>query len=829
MFLHKISYPLLRILSILLLPVLSLCLLLAILSFDLNDPSFNVSRSDSNSNYNNYSYRIDSDIEGETGKTIIINRNNSNKINNWLGILGSYSADALIQLFGIVAPISLVVLFIIGIRFRPGWSNSLLSVRLLLFLLFVINLSILISSIYPGMNIWGFESYGGAVGLFANDLIFSSTPIYFLIAASSILTMCLFSFVVGFNVSSWMKAILFLFKLIGITFYIIRRLAVIIFLKCIASCSHGTIKKYSVKLKRHLPFSYNVGDDINDLHSTSVDSKKSDLKINDTTLQTDSDPTVLESSRNNNGKFGDVFSELTSSFRVFNKHHSSPVTSTISSDSYVVPVLDLLDPPTQSNEQIHSNNVNSNINKLLGVLQDFGVNGNIIGIKHGPVVTLYEFEPASGIKSSRIIGLSDDIARSMGVVSVRIAVVQGKNALGIELPNKKRRYIRMYEVLSSNDYLHSTADLPLALGVGIDGSICVTDLAKMPHLLIAGTTGSGKSVALNAIIVSLLYSLGPDSCRFVMIDPKMLEFALYNSIPHLLTPVVTDPKNAIAVLRWVVSEMERRYDLMSGIGVRNITSYNEKVFSSSSKKMLWRRQIGFNIETGDPEYEEREIECERLYYLVVIIDEMADLMIVAGKEIEALLQRLSQMARAAGIHLILATQRPSVNVVTGVIKANFPTRISFKVTSKIDSRTIIDEQGAEQLLGMGDMLYMSSAGRIKRVHGVYLSDDELERIVAFVRNQRCAVTRADLQDLIGDSNDANSGSFDSGNVFEGDLNGDSLYEAAVNIVRDSNKPSISYIQRRLRIGYNKAANLIERMEAEGIVSTPDRSGKREVL
>jgi S-DNA-T family DNA segregation ATPase FtsK/SpoIIIE len=444
------------------------------------------------------------------------------------------------------------------------------------------------------------------------------------------------------------------------------------------------------------------------------------------------------------------------------------------------------------------------------------------------VVTLYELEPAPGIKSSRVIGLADDIARSMSAVSARVAVVSGRNAIGIELPNPTREKVYLRELLASEDYNNSNAKLPLCLGKTIGGEAVIVDLARMPHLLIAGTTGSGKSVAINTMILSLLYRLSPNQCRLIMVDPKMLELSSYDSIPHLLTPVVTDPKKAVVALKWAVREMEDRYRKMSKLGVRNIDGYNARLADAKTKGEALTRTVhtGYDRETGEAIYEKEEFDLEPLPYLVVIVDEMADLMMVAGKDIEGAIQRLAQMARAAGIHVILATQRPSVDVITGTIKANFPTRISFQVTSKIDSRTILGEQGAEQLLGQGDMLYMAGGGRISRVHGPFVSDDEVEKVVRHLKTQGApqyheAVTADTLE---GEEDGA---VFDATGM--GQTEGGDLYSQAVQIVTRDRKASTSYIQRRLQIGYNRAASLMERMENEGIVGAANHAGKREIL
>jgi S-DNA-T family DNA segregation ATPase FtsK/SpoIIIE len=499
-----------------------------------------------------------------------------------------------------------------------------------------------------------------------------------------------------------------------------------------------------------------------------------------------------------------------------------------SSDRFELPSVSVLTAPKASDRQpLSKSELDANSRALEGVLGDFGVRGEIVKAHPGPVVTLYELEPAPGIKSSRVIGLADDIARSMSALSARVAVVPGRNAIGIELPNAHREKVYLRELLSVKDGNESVAKLPLCLGKNIGGESIIVDLARMPHLLIAGTTGSGKSVAINTMILSLVYRLRPDQCRLIMVDPKMLELSVYDGIPHLLTPVVTDPKKAVVALKWAVREMEERYKKMSKLGVRNIDGYNQRLLEAKSRGEELTRTVhtGFDKETGKAIYEDEKLDLEPLPYIVIIVDEMADLMMVAGKDIEGAVQRLAQMARAAGLHVILATQRPSVDVITGTIKANFPTRISFQVTSKIDSRTILGEMGAEQLLGQGDMLYMAGGGRISRVHGPFVSDEEVEKVVRHLKSQGQpeyleAVTAEEPTDEDG-------AVFDSTGM-GGDGGGD-LFAQAVAIVKRDRKASTSYIQRRLQIGYNRAASLMERMELEGIVGQPNHAGKREIL
>jgi S-DNA-T family DNA segregation ATPase FtsK/SpoIIIE len=504
-------------------------------------------------------------------------------------------------------------------------------------------------------------------------------------------------------------------------------------------------------------------------------------------------------------------------------------TSLLAPSDFELPSIHLLAEPKNivRDATLSPEALEQNARMLEGVLEDFGVKGEIIHVRPGPVVTLYELEPAPGIKSSRVIGLADDIARSMSAIAARVAVVPGRNAIGIELPNQSRETVYFREMIASRDFEANKGKLPLSLGKTIGGEPVFADLAKMPHVLVAGTTGSGKSVAINTMILSILYRFNPSQCRLIMIDPKMLELSVYDGIPHLLTPVVTDPKKAVVALKWTVREMEERYKKMSKLGVRNIDGFNQRAEEARRKGEAITRtvQTGFDKETGEAVYETEEFDLEPLPYIVVIIDEMADLMMVAGKDIEGAVQRLAQMARAAGIHVIMATQRPSVDVITGTIKANFPTRISFQVTSKIDSRTILGEQGAEQLLGMGDMLFMAGGGRIQRVHGPFVSDMEVEGVVDHLKTQGVpqyldAITADDEED-----EDNGGGPKGTSNLADSD----DPYDQAVAVVLRDGKASTSYIQRRLGIGYNRAASLIERMEDEGVIGPANHAGKREIL
>ncbi len=489
--------------------------------------------------------------------------------------------------------------------------------------------------------------------------------------------------------------------------------------------------------------------------------------------------------------------------------------------TYELPPLRLLTEHKKPRQTVNLSKdaLEANARMLETVLADFGVHGTIGQVRPGPVVTLYELEPAAGVRSSRVVGLADDIARSMSAVSARVAPVPGSNVIGIELPNQMRELVSLRELLSSSDFESGKAKLTMALGKDIGGAPVMSDLTKMPHLLVAGTTGSGKSVGINTMILSLLYRLTPDQCRLILVDPKMLELSVYDGIPHLLAPVVTEPKKAVVALKWVVQEMENRYRKMAKIGVRNIDGFNERMreAKAAGETLSRRVQTGFDPESGEAVYEDEIIEAEVLPFIVVVIDEMADLMMVAGKEIEAAVQRLAQMARAAGVHLITATQRPSVDVITGTIKANFPSRISFQVTSKIDSRTVLGEQGAEQLLGQGDMLYMGGGGRVQRVHGPFVSDEEVEKVVTFLKKQGAPHYIEQVTQEPEEMPDMEA----SG--------GDSLYDQAVAIVTRDGRASTSYVQRRLSIGYNRAARLIEQMEEQGVISPPNHAGKREIL
>jgi S-DNA-T family DNA segregation ATPase FtsK/SpoIIIE len=505
-----------------------------------------------------------------------------------------------------------------------------------------------------------------------------------------------------------------------------------------------------------------------------------------------------------------------------------PMAMRSNSEDFDLPSLELLLQPKARAAQTDGATLQAQAKRLAATLVDFGVQGEIVSARPGPVVTLFELEPAPGVKSSRVIGLAEDIARSMSAERCRVAVIPGRNAIGIELPNAKRETVYLRTLMGSTAFVGAQGALPLALGETIEGEPFSADLAKMPHLLIAGTTGSGKSVGLNAMILSLLYRHTPDECRFIMIDPKMIELSIYEGIPHLLSPVVTDPKKSVVALKWVVREMEERYRRMQKFSVRNIQGYNDRVRHAleTGEPITRTAHNGFDPESGEPIYQTEELSLEPMPYIVVVIDEMADLMVTAGRDVEAAVQRLAQMARAAGIHVIMATQRPSVDVITGVIKANFPTRLSYQVTSKVDSRTILGEQGAEQLVGHGDCLFMAGGGRVRRLHGPFVDDSEVARVVDMLKQQGAPVYRSDVTED-PDAAPADDGAPDM--LDAAGLTGDDLYDRAVEIVARDRKASTSYLQRRLNVGYNRAATLVERMEADGVISPPNHAGRREIL
>ncbi|AFB26871.1 MULTISPECIES: DNA translocase FtsK [spotted fever group] len=691
---------------------------------------------------------------------------------NLVGIFGSYLSDCLYQFFGLAAFIIPLACFVWG---RNCWYGRYRGsfIRMFVMLLALVSSSTLLSKIklefIPA-------NAGGAIGIIASNFFERFTNQLYLL-------LIFFTFII--------LVVLFEIKFTSLSNFIIKI---------------GKFLIYRIQSFLHNVFSR--------LSSIRLFPTKNNDKINITSS--------YQKPVSEKVKFPEEARSVPANPIKF---FSKPVSPKISqSEIAELPPISLLrDPEKHHVKGASSSELKQKAEELLTVLNDFGVKGQIININQGPVVTQYEFEPAAGTKTSRVVGLSDDIARSLSALSTRIAVIPGKNVLGIELPNKQREFFCLKELIETPEYQDKSTLLPLVLGKDLAGKPLIADLAKMPHLLVAGTTGSGKSVGINVMIVSLLYRYTPEECRFIMIDPKMLELSAYDGIPHLLTPVVTEPSKAVVALKWAVKEMENRYRMMSNIGVKNIAGYNAKILEAVKENRVIERSIqtGFDPETGKPIYETVTMNMEKLPYIVVIVDEMADLMLVAGKDIEMLIQRLAQMARAAGIHIIMATQRPSVDVITGVIKANFPSRISFKVTSKIDSRTILGEQGSEQLLGMGDMLFMGSTSKISRVHGPFVNEAEIEQITEYLKERG---TPEYISAVIEQPEEDDS-SIDIGDGTSDDV----LYKKAVQIVRDERKSSISYIQRSLRIGYNKAANLVEKMEKEGIVSPPNHTGKREIL
>jgi len=704
------------------------------------------------------------------------------EIKNWMGSFGSYSADLLFQLIGLSSFFLCLILFALGIKIVNKNKVSYLSIKLILLPFCLLSFSVFFASV-KDPSWWIFNSLGGVNGQFILSKI-SFIPKTIITLLFLILSSFLLSIIIDISLSDWK----YFFRYTIIIISYITRIIVGYILKTINYISQKGIMMIN-----------------------KLDNKENTIKPQL--------PSLYDTIK--------IIKKVSSKA---NKTQQMIKSMQVNSDNYQLPVANLLTNRSAENKdkKISQVQLEQQSRLLMKVLKDFGVNGQASGIKMGPVVTLYEFEPAAGTKSARIISLSNDIARSMSAVSARISTMSGKNTIGVELPNQKKEIIFLKELVVSREYRYSQATLPIILGKNISGDAMIVDLAKMPHLLIAGTTGSGKSIGVNTMILSLLYKLKPDECKFIMIDPKMLELSVYNGIAHLLAPVVTEARKAITALKWAVSEMEERYRLMSGLNVRNIEGYNEKIQRSlkNKQKLTKKVQTGFNHDSGEPIFEEIELENKKLPFIVIVVDEMADLMLVAGKEIESSVQRLAQMARAAGIHLIMATQRPSVDVITGIIKANFPTRISFQVTSPIDSRTILGTQGAEQLLGQGDMIYMSGGNKMTRIHGPFCSDTEVENVVNFIKSQEVSPNSTHNQNIDFEQIENTTNITDNNDeIKKGD--GD-LYFQAVAIVKRDKKASISYIQRQLRIGYNRAATLIEKMEDEGIITPPNHSGRRTV-
>jgi len=749
----------------------SFCLILGMIGYNPADESFNVS--------------------------------NSDKISNFMGRFGSYTADFIANSFGLAIFIFLVPLVVWGYLLIKNQKILEFKIRLLALLVGIAPLAgvfyLLCPEALEKVNLLG--KFSHLLPEYLTNLFkgwgISGYEKAAAITLQAVVALMSFNLAVGISLKQWGKA----FKTLG---YIVIKT-----LKYIGIFLAGLFKSRNLRGKAYIKLSAARKEPILSQSKTEMAEQRA------------------SSTEEKNLKEKEKSKKTAEIIPIASKKHQEK-------DGYKFPDINLLSRPKEKlGLNINEKELNETARGLESVLEEFGVHGQIVKIRPGPVVTLFELEPAPGTKISRVISLADDIARSMSATSVRIAVVPGSNTIGIEIPNAKRETVWLRDLLEDVNFTDSKNALNVVLGKDIGGKNVYADLSKMPHLLVAGTTGSGKSVGVNAMILSLLYRMTPEQCKFILVDPKMLEFSMYNGIPHLLTPVITDPAKAVIGLKWAVREMEERYRAMACLAVRNINGYNLKLKEMQERGETPKRtiQVGFDPETGKPKYEEQLLDTKPLPYIVIVVDEMADLMLVAGKEVEAAIQRLAQMARAAGIHLIMSTQRPSVDVITGTIKSNFPTRISFQVTSKIDSRTILGEQGAEQLLGKGDMLYMPAGLRPQRIHGGFVKDEEVENVINFIKSQRAPeyvdeVTAGELEMR----NKEAGALFDQTSMGSGFGNkNDDLYEQAVQIVRNDKKASTSYIQRRLGIGYNKAASIIERMENEGIVTPADHVGRREVI
>ena len=743
----------------------------------------------------------------DTGWLVLSNIENK----NIFGTFGSYTSGFLLKEFGLLAPFCLALIFLIyGLKFLKQKSISKLWIKLILMVGLIFLLGLLSQPFHMFLNSYfiedskiltyrGFSSraYEFILTYLNSAINLLNNQIFILLNLSiTIFSICIFVYIASTSFQE-----LFFLRTIFKPFYspiiwILQLLYNLLIKKVYLVTDRDNYTEnnrngFSQLFHRLLNFIRRKKEKIQ---------PKEDIIVNNLNIQKKVDKKTLKRT---------------------NKQQHLPLSS---QGGFMLPSIDLLIDQKIENLKPDKDALNVNAKLLEGVLKDYSIDGLIETVQQGPVVTRYDLKPAPGLRSQRVISLSDDIARSMLAESVRVAMVPGKNVIGIELPNKVREIVSLRHIINDHEFQNSNQKLPLCLGKDISGNSIIADLSKMPHLLIAGTTGSGKSVGVNSMIISLLYRHTPETCKFIMIDPKMLELSVYDGIPHLLTPVVTDPKKAITALKWAVREMEKRYSLMSKLSVRNIENYNERLTLARRKGEILTQnvQVGFDNESGQPVFEEEEIDLTPLPFIVILIDEVADLMLVAGKEIEAAVQRLAQMARAAGIHVVMATQRPSVDVITGTIKANFPTRISFQVTSKIDSRTILGEQGAEQLLGKGDMLFMAGGGKIVRVHGPFLNDEEVEKVTSFLTKQ--SIPEYD-QTITEEQNEDNFNSNDTLN----NSNGDELYQQAIDLVVREQKASTSFIQRHFRIGYNRAATIIEKMEENNIISKPGRAGKREII
>jgi S-DNA-T family DNA segregation ATPase FtsK/SpoIIIE len=740
-------------------------------------------------------------------------------ISNWMGTAGAYAADLLLQTLGVAAYLIPAALLVWGYRVLKRLPFGRIGMKLTLMLLGVMAAAIVFARI-PSFDSWGHGAYlGGSAG----TLIFAglgqhlqgwlgAMAYIFIAVTAAVAFVFAYGAALGLSVAEWRELGARILHVLALGLHHVR-VAIARFRRWHREASTAEVRHVRpLRGRRPRMTAANDADEDEDADEEEAEYEEEEEEERPAAALARRKPVIT--ARAEKAK------------PAAREEKQKKLALKASDEEWQLPPLDFLgDPPAGGQVRLDESALQKNAEMLQATLGDFGVQGDILKVSPGPIVTLYEMEPAPGTKTSRVVGLADDIARSMSAVSARIAAVPGKNAIGIELPNAKRETVYLKELLASAEYAKNPSRLPLVLGKNISGDPIIADLARMPHLLVAGTTGSGKSVAVNTMILSLLYKLSPAQCRFIMIDPKMLELSVYDDIPHLLTPVVTEPHRAVTALKWAVSEMEDRYRAMSKLGVRNIDGFNDRIRSArdAGEVLLHKVQTGFDADTGKPVYEEQPIPLVDLPYIVVIVDEFADLMLVAGKEVENAIQRLAQMARAAGIHLIMATQRPSVDVITGVIKANFPTRISFQVTSKIDSRTILGDGGAEQLLGQGDMLYMASGGRIGRVHGPFCSDAEVEKVVNHLKAQE----QPSYVDGVTDG-DEGGGDF-GGGYGGGGGEADALYDQAVAIVLRERKVSTSFIQRHLQIGYNRAARIVERMEKEGLVSAANHVGKREIL
>ncbi len=742
-----------------------------------------------------------------------LNRAADGPITNAGGYFGALISDLALQLLGLASILVVVVPAAWSLKIIRQQPITHMWLRFSLLIVSLVLSSSLLTLIEPTMS-WPIVSgFGGSIGTVIHDTFYRTFKSKLFVSIVAIIDCITISLAFGMSWSEWKNV----GRIIRHAFLVVSGLVI----SAIPRKHRDEDEEYEEEEydEEHLPWHHRlraaIGERLSFLHRNSAE--EDDEEDEEEEVEYEEEDEADEKAAPRVKKKDKAITKAPPATP------KVQATLALAQGDYELPPIKLLSlPPKNRKPNQNETALTQNAKLLESVLQDFGVNGDIVEIRPGPVVTLYELEPAAGTKSSRVIGLADDIARSMSAISARIAVIPGRNAIGIELPNATRETVYFREMLENASFESNESKLPLALGKDIGGNPIIVDLARMPHLLVAGTTGSGKSVAINTFICSLVYRLTPDECKFIMIDPKMLELSVYDGIPHLLSPVVTEPGKAVVALKWTVKEMENRYRLMSNLGVRNIEGYNKKIREAKSKGNTLSRQVqtGFNPDTGEPIIEEVPLDMNELPFIVVVVDEMADLMIVAGKDIEGSIQRLAQMARAAGIHIIMATQRPSVDVITGVIKANFPTRISFQVTSRIDSRTILGEQGAEQLLGQGDMLYMAGGGRITRVHGPFISDKEVEQIVTHLKAQG---TPQYVEDVTRD--EEAEGEMDFGEGGEKD----EMYDQAVNIVARDRKASTSYIQRCLKIGYNRAASIIERMEREGIVGAANHVGKREVL